>query len=152
MPRCRSSWATWRTWPGRMSTWPQDLQAKAAALPALYADYRNGFYDTVRRLKNDPTLTPQQANVLMAKYKADIPVLEADMAAVAEAGDRMVQQVSARAIQRAQDARMVIARGGVGRPRTGRAVGRSSLPFHLPGHLPGRGAPHVPPGMRGAGR
>ena len=53
-------------------------------------------------------LTPQQANALMAKYKADIPVLEADMAAVAEAVDRMVQQVSARAVQRAQDARMVI--------------------------------------------
>ena len=61
------------------------LQAKVAALPALYADYRNGFFDTVRRLGNDPNLTPQQANVLMAKFKADIPVLEADMAAVAEA-------------------------------------------------------------------
>jgi methyl-accepting chemotaxis protein len=85
-----------------------DLHAKVAALPALYADYRNGFYDTVRRLKENPALTPQQANDLMAKYKADIPVLEADMAAVAEAGDRMVQQVAARAIQRAQDARMVI--------------------------------------------
>jgi methyl-accepting chemotaxis protein len=88
---------------------PRDLQAKAAALPTLYADYRSGFYDTVRRLTNDPTLTPQQANVLMAKYKADIPVLEADMAAVAEAGDRMVQQISARAVRRAQDARRIIA-------------------------------------------
>ena len=47
-----------------------------AVLPALYADYRTGFYDTVRRLKNDSNLTPQQANVLMARYKADIPVLE----------------------------------------------------------------------------
>jgi hypothetical protein len=45
----------------------------------------------------------------MAKYKADIPVLEADMAAVAEAGDRIVQQVSAQAVKRAQDARLVIA-------------------------------------------
>ncbi|MBU4230910.1 MAG: MCP four helix bundle domain-containing protein [Desulfobacterales bacterium] len=88
---------------------PQDLQAKVAALPALYADYRGGFYDTVRRLKNAPNLTPQQANVLMAKFKADIPVLEADMAAVAAASDRMVQQVSAQAVKRAQDARMVIA-------------------------------------------
>jgi methyl-accepting chemotaxis protein len=88
---------------------PQDLQAKAAALPALYADYRGGFHDTVRRLKADPNLTPQQANILMAKFKPDIPVLEADMAAVAEASDRMVQQVSARAVQRARKARMLIA-------------------------------------------
>ena len=35
------------------------LQAKVATLPALYADYRDGFYDTVRRLGNDPNLTPQ---------------------------------------------------------------------------------------------
>ena len=88
---------------------PPDLQAKAAALPALYADYRNGFYDTVRRLKNDPNLTPQQANALMAKFKADIPILEADMAAVAEAVDRMEISVSAQAVKRSQDARMVIA-------------------------------------------
>jgi methyl-accepting chemotaxis protein len=87
----------------------QNLQAKVAAMPGLYADYRSGFFDTVRRLKNDPNLTPQQANALMAKYKADIPVLEADMAAVAEAGDRMIKEVSARAVQRAQNARMVIA-------------------------------------------
>jgi methyl-accepting chemotaxis protein len=88
---------------------PRDLQAKVAALPTLYADYRNGFYDTVRRLEHDPNLTPQHANVLMARYKADIPVLEADMAAVAEAGDQMARQVSARAVKRGQDARMVIA-------------------------------------------
>jgi methyl-accepting chemotaxis protein len=85
------------------------LQAKAATLSTLYADYRNGFDDTVRRLKNDPHLTPQQANALMAKYKADIPILEADMAAVAEAVDRLEMSVSARAVKRAQDARMVIA-------------------------------------------
>jgi methyl-accepting chemotaxis protein len=88
---------------------PRDLQAKAATLSTLYADYRNGFYDTVRRLKNDPNLTPQQANALMAKYKADIPTLEADMAAVAEAVDRMEISVSAQAVKRSQDARMVIA-------------------------------------------
>jgi len=88
---------------------PQNLQAKVAALPALYADYRHGFYDTVSRLQADPNLTPQQANVLMAKFKPDIPVLEADMATVAEAGDRIVQQVSAQAVKRARDARMVIA-------------------------------------------
>jgi methyl-accepting chemotaxis protein len=85
-----------------------DLRAKAAALPGLYADYRNGFYDTVRRLKNDPHLTPQQANALMAKFKADIPILETDMAALAEAIDRMEQQVSDRAVRRSREARMVI--------------------------------------------
>jgi methyl-accepting chemotaxis protein len=88
---------------------PQDLKAKVAALPALYADYRDGFYDTVRRLKADPNLTPQQANALMAKFKADIPLLEADMAAVAEACDRMEEKISARALKRARGARMVIA-------------------------------------------
>jgi len=87
----------------------QDLQAKVAALPALYADYRNGFYDTVRRLKNDPNLTPPQANALMAKFKADIPVLETDMAAVAEAVDRMENSVSAQAVKRSREARMFIA-------------------------------------------
>jgi methyl-accepting chemotaxis protein len=86
-----------------------DLQAKAAALPALYADYRNGFYDTVGRLQNDPNLTPQQANALMAKFKADIPVLEIDMAAVAEAVDGMEMSFSAQAVQGAQKARIIIA-------------------------------------------
>ncbi len=88
---------------------PPGLQAKAAALPALYADYRNGFFDTVRQIKNDPNLSPQQANALMAKFKADIPILEADMAAVAEAVDRMEEQVSARAVKRSRDARRAIA-------------------------------------------
>jgi methyl-accepting chemotaxis protein len=87
----------------------QDLQAKAAALPPLYAGYRNGFYDTVRRLQAEPNLTPQQANALMDKYKADIPVLEADMTLVAAAVDRMEMSVSTRAVKRAQDARRVIA-------------------------------------------
>ena len=86
-----------------------DLQATAAALPVLYAGYRSGFLDTVRQLENDPNLTPQQANTLMAKFKADIPVLEADMAAVAEACDRMEEQLSARVVHRAGEARMVIA-------------------------------------------
>jgi methyl-accepting chemotaxis protein len=88
---------------------PQDLQAKAAALPIQYADYRKGFYDIVRQLKDDPTLTPQQANALMAKFKADIPLLEGDMAAVAAATDRMTVSVAARAVKRAQQARMFIA-------------------------------------------
>jgi methyl-accepting chemotaxis protein len=87
----------------------RDLQAKAAALPGLYADYRNGFYDTVRRLKNDPNLTPQQANALMAQFKADIPILETDMAALAEAIDRMEISISARALKRGREARLVIA-------------------------------------------
>jgi methyl-accepting chemotaxis protein len=86
-----------------------DIHAKVAALPALFADYRGGFFDTVRQLKNDPNLTPQQANALMAKFKADIPVLETDMSAVVEAVDRMEEQFSARAVKRAQDARRVIA-------------------------------------------
>jgi methyl-accepting chemotaxis protein len=86
-----------------------DLQAKAAALPTLYVDYRNGFFDTVRQLKADPNLTPQQANALMAKFKADIPTLETDMAAVAEAVDGMEINFSARAVRRARDARTIIA-------------------------------------------
>jgi methyl-accepting chemotaxis protein len=86
-----------------------DLQARAAALPALYADYRSGFLDTVQRLKADPNLTPQQANALMGKFKADIPILETDMAAVAEAVDRMEISFSAQAVKHAQHARRVIA-------------------------------------------
>jgi methyl-accepting chemotaxis protein len=88
-----------------------DLRAKAAALPALYGDYRKGYYDTVRQLQNDPQLTPQQANALMAKFKGDIPILETDMAAVAEAVGRMEMSVSAQAVKRAQGARLVIALG-----------------------------------------
>jgi methyl-accepting chemotaxis protein len=86
-----------------------DLQAKAAALPVLYADYRGGFYDAVRQIKAGPNLTPQQANALMAKFKADIPVLETDMAAVAEAVDRMEMSFSAQAVLGAQKARTIIA-------------------------------------------
>jgi hypothetical protein len=88
---------------------PPALRAKVAALPALYADYRGGFYDTVRQLKADPNLTPQQANALMAKFKGDIPILETDMTAVVEAVDRMEMTVSTRAVKRSQDARRVIA-------------------------------------------
>ena len=148
MPPCRSSWATLAILARADVHLPQDLQAKAAALPALYADYRNGFYDTVRRLKNDPNLTPQQANALMAKFKADIPILETDMAAVAEAVDRMEISVSTQAVKRARDARMVIAVVVLAALGAGRPVGRGPVPLHLPGHLPGRGTPHVPPDMR----
>jgi methyl-accepting chemotaxis protein len=87
----------------------KDLRAKVAALPGLYADYRAGFYDTVRQLKANPNLTPQQANALMAKFKGDIPILETDMIAVVEAVDRMELSVSTLAVQRAQKARRVIA-------------------------------------------
>jgi hypothetical protein len=45
----------------------------------------------------------------MAKFKAGIPVLEADMAAVAEAIDRMEISVSAQAVKRSIEARMFIA-------------------------------------------
>ena len=109
MPHCRSSWAIWGTLARADVHLAPGLQAQVAALPALYADYRSGFFDTVRRLQNDSNLTPQQANVLMAKFKADIPALEEGMAAVAEAGARMAQQVSAQAVRRARYARMVIA-------------------------------------------
>lgn len=87
----------------------QALQGKAAGLSGLYADYRNGFYNTVRHLKADPNLTPQQANAVMAKFKAGITILEKDMAAVAEAVDRMEMSVSAQAVKRSREARMFIA-------------------------------------------
>ena len=66
-----------------------DLKGKAAALGGLYADYHKGFYAIVQQLGNNPTLTPQQANVLMTQFKVNIPVLEEDMAAVAQAGYEM---------------------------------------------------------------
>jgi methyl-accepting chemotaxis protein len=87
---------------------PPNLKAKAAALAGLYASYREGFYATVQQLEADPKLTPQQANALMVKFKADIPVLETDMAAVAEAVDQMENSGSAQAIKRAQEARIFI--------------------------------------------
>jgi len=88
---------------------PPALQAKATALPALYADYRKGFHDTVHRLQAEPNLTPQQANALMVKFKADIPILEMDMTAVAEAVDQMEINISAQALKRSREARMFIA-------------------------------------------
>jgi methyl-accepting chemotaxis protein len=87
----------------------QDLRARAAALPDLYADYRKGFNGAVRQMKADPNLTPQQANALMAKFKADIPVLESDMAAIAEAVDRIEISGSARAVKRSREVRIFIA-------------------------------------------
>jgi methyl-accepting chemotaxis protein len=86
----------------------KDVKSKAASLAGLYAEYRAGFYDTVRRLNAAPGLSPQQANILMAQYKANIPVLEENIAALAEAGDQMTRQVSARAIERGQEARSFI--------------------------------------------
>jgi methyl-accepting chemotaxis protein len=84
-------------------------QEKVAGLAELYASYRSGFYDTSRRLRAEPRLTPQQANALMAQYKTNIPVLEDDLVAVAAVGDEMVKSVSARAIHRGQEARLLIA-------------------------------------------
>jgi methyl-accepting chemotaxis protein len=80
-----------------------------AGLAGLYVSYRSGFLDTSRRLQADPRLTPQQANALMSQYKTNIPVLEDDLVAVAAAGDEMVKSVSARAIHRSQEARLLIA-------------------------------------------
>ena len=45
----------------------------------------------------------------MAKFKADIPILETDMTAVAEAVDRMEEQISAQAVLGARKARVLIA-------------------------------------------
>jgi methyl-accepting chemotaxis protein len=86
----------------------KEVKSKAASLAGLYTEYRVGFYDTVRRLNAAPGLGPQQANMLIAQYKANIPVLEDDIAALAEAGDQMTRQVTARAIERGQGARWFI--------------------------------------------
>ncbi len=85
-----------------------DLKAKVAALAGLYADYREGFYAIVQRLKADPSLTPQRANLLMTQYKVNIPVLEETTAAVVQAGNEVAERVAAQAIQRGREARMVI--------------------------------------------
>jgi methyl-accepting chemotaxis protein len=86
----------------------KDLQTKVAALAGPYGDYRAGFYAVVQRLKSDPTLTPQQANLLMTQYKVNIPVLEETTAAVVQAGKEVAERVAAQAIQRGRNARMVI--------------------------------------------
>jgi methyl-accepting chemotaxis protein len=86
-----------------------DIKAKVTALSSHFTAYREGFAATVRHLKVDPTLTPQQANLLMKTYKANIPILEADMAAVVAAGKRILETVSARAIERGRRTRWLIA-------------------------------------------
>lgn len=86
----------------------KDLKARVAALAGPYSDYREGFYAVVQRLKADPTLTPQQANLLMTQYKVNIPVLEETTAAVVQAGNEVAERVAAQAIQRGRSARMVI--------------------------------------------
>ncbi|MHB9075491.1 MAG: MCP four helix bundle domain-containing protein [Desulfobaccales bacterium] len=86
----------------------KDLKAKVAALAGPYGDYREGFYATVQRLKSDPNLTPQQANLLMTQYKASIPVLEETTAAVVQAGNEVAERVAAQAMQRGRNARMLI--------------------------------------------
>jgi methyl-accepting chemotaxis protein len=86
----------------------KDVKAKAASLAGLYAEYREGFYDTVRRINAAPGLSPQQANILMVQYKANIPVLEEDIATLSEAGDQMMRQISKRAVERGQEVRFFI--------------------------------------------
>jgi methyl-accepting chemotaxis protein len=86
----------------------QSLKAKAVALDGHYADYRRGFYATLQRLDADPSMTPQQANLLMSSYKANIPVLEEEMAAMGQAASQLAAQVSQRALARAHRARTLI--------------------------------------------
>jgi methyl-accepting chemotaxis protein len=86
----------------------KDLKAKVVALEGHYAKYREGFYATVQRLEADPGLTPQQANVMMIQYKANIPVLEKDMETVGQAASAMAAQISAQAVARGRQARTVI--------------------------------------------
>lgn len=86
----------------------QDLKAKVMALNGHYTSYREGFYDTIQKVDADPAMTPQQANLLMIRYKANIPILEEDMATVAQAASRMAAMVSARALERGREARTII--------------------------------------------
>jgi methyl-accepting chemotaxis protein len=85
------------------------IKDKVGTLARHFAAYREGFAATVQRLKSDPALTPQQANLLMKAYKTNIPLLEADMGAVVKAGQSMLETVSAQAIQRGRQTRLVIA-------------------------------------------
>jgi methyl-accepting chemotaxis protein len=86
----------------------KDLKVKVDTLAGPYGDYREGFYATVQRLKSDPSLTPQQANLLMTQYKVNIPVLEETTAAVVQAGNEVAERVADQALQRGRHARMVI--------------------------------------------
>ncbi|MFZ5449538.1 MAG: MCP four helix bundle domain-containing protein [Thermodesulfobacteriota bacterium] len=86
----------------------QDLKAKVATLAGLYEDYRAGFYALVQQLNNNPSLTPQQANSLMAKYKANIPILEEDMAVLGQASKEAADRLEAQALQRNRSARVFI--------------------------------------------
>ena len=132
---------------------PQDLQAKADGPAGPLRRLPGRFLSTPSgRLKADPNLTPQQANALMAKFKADIPVLETDMAAVAEAVDRMEISVSARAVKRARDARMFIAVAVLAALVLAGPVGRGLVPFHLPGRSSGKGYAAWPTGYEGESR
>lgn len=86
----------------------KDLHNKVTILRGPYNDYLQGFNATVQRLRADRSLTPQQANLLMEQYKANIPVLEETIAAVVQAGNESAERASAQAIRRGQEARMVI--------------------------------------------
>jgi len=86
----------------------KDLKAKVAALAGPFADYRAGFYDIVHQLKTNPSLTPQQANLQITKYKGNIVVLEADMAALAQASKAVTDRIEVQALRRNREARTVI--------------------------------------------
>jgi methyl-accepting chemotaxis protein len=85
-----------------------DLKRKVIALNGHYTNYRGGFYATIQQVDADPAMTPQQANLLMTKYKSNIPVLEQDMATVAQAASQMATRNSARALARGREARTII--------------------------------------------
>jgi methyl-accepting chemotaxis protein len=86
----------------------KDLKAKVMALKGHYDSYREGFYDTIQKVDADPNLTPQQANLLMTRYKANIPILEEDMVTVAQDASQMAARVSARALARGRQAQTII--------------------------------------------
>jgi methyl-accepting chemotaxis protein len=86
----------------------KDLKAKVATLADLYTDYREGFDVIVQQIKTNPSLTPQQANLLMTKYKGSIPVLEENMAVLAQASKEVADRVEAQALKRNRDARVFI--------------------------------------------
>lgn len=86
----------------------KDLKSRVGDLGSLYGQYREGFYAVVQRLKSGPSLTPQQANLLMTQYKTETPLLEETLVTMVQAGNKAAETVAAEAIQRGRAARMVI--------------------------------------------
>jgi methyl-accepting chemotaxis protein len=87
----------------------KDPRAKVAALAGLYDKYREGFYAAVQKINTDPTLTPQQANVIMAPYKPNIAIMEDNMAVLGQSAKEVADRIEAQALQRNRDARIFIA-------------------------------------------